>query len=133
MTKQFSETAELWRADKTILVDFDGVIHNYKGWKGRYILEPLAVPGAMDALLKLYKVGYKLVVFTSRMIDEEGNLDFAIEGIIRDFIDSRIKESIEYKVTALKVPSLALIDDRGIRFISWEQTLKELEELKCEE
>lgn len=50
----------------TILVDFDGVIHKYsKGWlDGSVYDEP--VEGSIQAMAKLQRKGFRVVIFTAR-------------------------------------------------------------------
>lgn len=138
----------------TIAVDFDGVIHAYtKGWHdGTIYDEPL--PGAMSALSHLLDK-YSVFIFTARepeavmpwleargfdvTIDERcakclgggGDMELGIwtecssckgEGRFR-FWDLRG----QLLVTNRKLPAAAYIDDRGIRFETWEQTLGDLE------
>lgn len=57
--------------DKTIAVDFDGVIHKYsKAYHDGSIYDG-PVEGARDALRLLKKKGYKVVIFTARPNAEE--------------------------------------------------------------
>ena len=50
---------------KTVLIDLDGVLNNYKKYEENYI--PEIKEGALEFLEKLYKSGrYELILFTAR-------------------------------------------------------------------
>lgn len=95
---------------KRICIDFDGVIHRYgKGWgDGTAYDEPME--GALYAMKKLADQGYELVIFSTRPAAQimewlhkwwpEGNGEFPL-------------------VTNEKLPAIAYIDDRAIRFTNW--------------
>lgn len=96
-----------------VLVDFDGVIHQYsKGWQDGTIYDP-PVPDAVHALAALEAHGYEVVIFSSR--DSEQIRKWMIEQGLGAF-----------RVTNVKEPAIAYIDDRAIRFISWPQALTDL-------
>lgn len=101
--------------DKRIALDFDGVLHNYKGWDGIVPTQP-PVPGALRAVKQLNERGYYTFVYSSRALHEGG------------------KEAIEYwleengfpamEVTGQKNHAALYIDDRGCRFRGdWQETL----------
>lgn len=97
---------------KTICLDFDGVLHAYsRGWgDGSVYDEPM--PGAVDAVRKLSE-HYKLIVQTSRK-----NLDDVREWLGRHGFPFMV-------VTNEKPPAVLYIDDRGLRFESWEQVMND--------
>jgi len=97
----------------TILVDFDGVIHQYsRGWQNGDIYDP-PMPGAFDALAAMERAGYRVVIFSTR--DSAQIRKWMIEN-----------DGGAYPVTNIKEPATAIIDDRGIHFISWPQAVTEL-------
>jgi len=98
---------------KTILVDFDGVIHKYsKGWAdGTAYDEPME--GARDALISLMD-NWLVVVFSTRPADQ-----------ITEWLQKY--DFPPFQVTNVKVPATAIIDDRAIRFTNWTNTLNEFE------
>ena len=59
-------------SEKTVVFDFDGVIHKYsKGWQdGSIYDEP--VEGIKDIIDKLRQSGYKVVVVSTRTAKREG-------------------------------------------------------------
>lgn len=119
---------------KTVAVDFDGVIHAYsRGWQdGTIYDEPL--PGALEGLTRLMR-DYAVFVHTTRNAKQ-----------VARWIDERSGRGIEcvthisplpwkrqfwnrqglLLVTNRKLPAIAYIDDRAIRFESWDQSLGDL-------
>jgi hypothetical protein len=97
---------------KKIMIDFDGVIHKYsEGWSDGSIYDN-AVEGAIDKIDLLMSKGFECVVFTTR----EDKVAVAEWLTNRGFPNLRI--------TNLKEPALAYIDDRAIRFTNWEDIIK---------
>lgn len=109
----------------TVAIDFDGVIHRYsQGWHdGSIYDEP--VDGAFDGLRRLM-AEYAIYIHTTResvqvtkwlhetgkfiTIPDPGGFDFWNEqGVLL--------------VSNRKLPAVAYIDDRAIRFMTWHQTL----------
>ena len=92
---------------KTIVFDFDGVIHRYsKGWQdGSIYDEP--VDGIKEVISKLHNE-YNIVIVSSRCKEQKSK-----EEMIR-WLD---KYNIEYdSLTNIKVPAIVYIDDRAITF-----------------
>lgn len=96
-----------------LLVDFDGVLHAYRrGWAdGTAYDEPN--PGARDAIDDLLAAGYNVVVFSTRDADQIHHW-LGYQG----FPDLR--------VTNVKEPAVALIDDRAVHFTDWPTALAEV-------
>lgn len=91
-----------------ILLDFDGVLHDYHGWNGGVIGEPL--PRARGACFILER-HYELVVFTSRENHEE------ILAALKRWGFPKMR------VTNLKEPAFLQIDDRALCFTEWTDEL----------
>ena len=92
---------------KTIVFDFDGVIHKYsKGWQdGSIYYKP--VDGIKDVINELHKE-YDIYVVTTRARDLGQQM--AVERYLDD-------NGIEYDcVTSIKVPAQVYVDDRGLKF-----------------
>lgn len=118
----------------TVAVDFDGVIHAYsKGWQdGSIYDEP--VPGAFEALYRLMH-DYAVFVHTTRSRHQvarwiENHTGHGIECVTRVSL-LRWKRTFWNErgyllVTNRKLPAIAYIDDRAIRFESWNQALADL-------
>lgn len=99
---------------KTVVFDFDGVIHSYtSGWLGETTIPDPPVPGIREALKEIHGAGYEVVVVSTRCATAKGK--GAIEAWLynnglREYIDKVCKdcpscgwhwerkpESIEYR------------------------------------
>ncbi len=98
-----------------IYVDFDGVIAEYKGWKGKtHFGKPLT--GAKKFLEKLGSVGLKFNIFTTR----------STLGV-KKWLE-KYKFPMPKKITNNKSQSPVYIDDRCIKFNgNFDKLLKDLE------
>lgn len=92
----------------TIAVDFDGVIADYDGWKGRGVLgKPRA--DVISALLVLKEEGWKIIVHSTRSGDE-----------IRDYLwqhkipYDEINQNSSYSTTGQKPVATVYWDDRAV-------------------
>lgn len=100
----------------TISVDFDRVIHDIDA-RGTERMGP-PVEGAVQALQAL-SFKYRIVVYTLRATKPDGK-DHVRQWLYRwqvPFAD----------ISGTKPDAIAYIDDRGIRFTTWPETLTELE------
>ena len=114
----------------TIAVDFDGVIHGYsRGWGRGTIYDP-PVDGALDALRALME-DYAVFIHTSR--DPQQVATWLLSyGFTVSTDDVGVKfwdERGGLLITNRKLPALAYIDDRAIRFESWDQVFADFAEL----
>lgn len=119
---------------KTIAIDFDGVIHNYERW-GPVIGKP--IDGAFDCIRTLI-TKHPIYVFCAR--DE-----YAMEGVGLNAIPQWFErhelgiptylnvahngfweDKSKILITNRKIPASVYIDDRGLHFQNWPQTMKEL-------
>ncbi|WP_431046755.1 hypothetical protein ACQUSR_32340 [Streptomyces sp. P1-3] len=117
----------------TVAVDFDGVIHAYRrGWAdGSIYDEP--VPGAMEALRILMRE-YAVFVYTTRdpaqVADWLAGYGFEV---VADSPGARHRRMWNRRgqllVTGWKLPASAYIDDRAVRFLDWEQALRDMAEV----
>lgn len=93
-----------------LLIDFDGVLHAYRrGWDDGTAYDP-PMPGAWVAMQTLDRRGYELVVFSTRPADQ------IVEWLERYGFPP-------LRVTNVKEPAVALIDDRAVTFTDWETVL----------
>ena len=112
---------------KNIGVDFDGVIHkNSKGYyDGTIYDEP--IEGSKESLEKLSKK-YDVVIYTAKAKPDRGLVNGKTgTQLVWEWLKEHKMEKYVTKVTAEKPRAVAYIDDKGITFTSWEQTLKELD------
>ena len=114
----------------TLGIDFDGVIHRYsRGWgDGTAYDDPM--PGAIEGL-KLLMDHYAVFIFTSRNSDQvlkwmADNTDISCvtdeQVPTRTFYD--LKGTI--LITNRKLPAVAYLDDRAVKFTSWDTALLDL-------
>lgn len=93
---------------KTVVFDFDGVIHRYStGWIRDTVIPDPPVPGIREAIAGIRK-NYRVVVVSTRCATEEGRA--AIESWLYKYdieVDDIKKE---------KPPAICYIDDRAICF-----------------
>lgn len=96
---------------RTVVFDFDGVIHSYtSGWKGEDTVPDPPVPGIREALKEIHDAGYEVVVVSTRCATIKGH------GAIEAWLyDNGLREYID-KVCKEKSPAVAYIDDRAICF-----------------
>jgi predicted HAD superfamily phosphohydrolase YqeG len=96
-----------------VLVDFDGPIHRYsKQWfDGTAYDEP--TEGAKEYLQELTNRGYEVVIFSTR---DERQIEVWL----------RANRFPPYPITNEKLPAVAIIDDRAIRWINWTQASGQL-------
>ncbi|SDF11553.1 hypothetical protein [Sporomusa acidovorans] len=93
---------------KTVVLDFDGVIHSYtSGWKGVDVIPDPPVDGIQEAIKEIRKY-YKVVVVSTRCF-QEGGLE-----AVRNWLD---KYGITVdEVLAHKPPAIVYVDDRALTF-----------------
>jgi len=98
---------------RVICLDFDGVIHKYsKGWQnGEIYDEP--VQGTKEAIEHIMK-NYNVVVSTARPKSQLRD--------VQEYIWKHL--GIHLLVTNEKPCAEIYIDDRGLKFNNWEETLK---------
>lgn len=94
----------------TILIDFDGVLSDYKGWQGSEAEPGPPLPNARAACFSLAK-NYKLVCFTTRT-------RLQVEPWLAKYGFSCIEA-----ITSIKIPAYLQIDDRAIEFRGWTDQL----------
>lgn len=114
----------------TLAVDFDGPIHAYRqGWKdGTIYDEP--TPGSLEGLRILMET-HPVFIHTARnprpVADWLAGYDFTcmVEGLIHAPMQFWNERGV-LLVTNRKLPALAYLDDRAVRFTSWTAALDEL-------
>lgn len=110
---------------RTIAVDFDGVIHGYsKGWKDGSIYD-IPKAGAAKALATLQYLGFYIVIYSTR------NVDRMVDGVLvkgmADQVEAYLKiHNIPFNEVWTKPEKplcVCFIDDNAVHFDNWEQAL----------
>lgn len=103
---------------KTVVFDFDGVIHSYtSGWVREDIIPDPPVSGIKEAIDGMRAAGYEVIIVSTRCACYEGMV--AIHEWLRKYeisVDDVCKE---------KPPAICYIDDRAICFDGHPETLLE--------
>lgn len=94
---------------KTVVFDFDGVIHSYKsGWRGVTIIPDPPVDGMKECIDDLRDSGYEVVVVSTRCETPDGM------NAISQWLS---KHDITVDaVVDKKPPAICYVDDRAICF-----------------
>lgn len=100
---------------KTVLVDFDGVLHSYtSGWKGPTIIPDPPVEGAIEWLDRLLQDGrFKVCIFSTRN-HQEGAIEAMREYLLENGIPTALVAQLDFPLK--KIPAVLTIDDRGFHF-----------------
>ena len=94
---------------KTVIFDFDGVIHSYEsGWQGATNIPDPPVDGIREEIQRIRDASYKIVVVSARCYQDGG-----IEAI-KKYLDKH--NIVVDDVTHEKPPAIVQIDDRAICF-----------------
>ena len=112
-----------------IAIDFDGVIHNFdKGWHdGTCYGEPL--PGSLEAL-KNFSKKYNIIIFTAKakknrpLVNGKTGTELVTEWLKKHDVLQYVKD-----ITSEKPRARVYIDDNAYRFITWDETLNDLEDI----
>lgn len=104
-------------SEKTIAVDFDGVLHAYsRGWQDGSIYDP-PQEGARDGMYRLMRAGFHVVIYSTRC--EERIVDGVRQLSQADDVARWLRlHEIPFSEVWTKPGKpifLALIDDRAIR------------------
>jgi len=107
---------------KRLAIDFDGVIHKHDGEFGDGVPKYEPVEGARESLESLIDHGYEVMIFSTRLSPSWGDedVDEQRRHITKWLTDHGFEQGVHYtNMTGCKVPAIAYIDDRGIRFTNW--------------
>ena len=111
-------------------IDFDGVIHrSSKGfYDGTIYDEP--VKGSYEALKKISEK-YKIIIFTAKakpdrpLIGGKNGVE-----LVSDWLRKYNMLQFVSDITSEKPRAVAYIDDKAIKFINWEKTVEEINEIR---
>jgi len=110
----------------SIAIDFDGVIHrNSKGFHDGTIYDD-AIEGSYESLEKISKI-YRIILFTCKANPNRPQIDgrTGVE-LIEEWLEKHDMLKFVDKIVWGKPNAKYYIDDKGIRFINWKDTLKEI-------
>jgi hypothetical protein len=107
---------------KLICLDFDGVIHNYRRWKGPTVIDGGPVKATIE-WIRIHASHYQIVVHTSRASTDEGR-----EAVAKALEEWGISGCVS--IAAEKPPAFLTIDDRAILFTGTMPTVDEIERFK---
>lgn len=118
---------------KTIAVDFDGVIHTYeRGWADGSIYGDF-MPGAMVGLMTLMDQAAVFVHTTrsakqvARWIERQSGHNIECTTWLAPWRKFWNTKGL-LLVTNRKLPAVAYLDDRAVRFVDWDQAMADLKE-----
>jgi histidinol phosphatase-like enzyme len=119
-------TKKIEESKKVVALDFDGVIHNdSKGFfDGTIYGNPIE---GTEFALKYLSERYKLVIFSCKSNPERPLVENKTgTELIWEWLEHHnLKQYISYVVWG-KPNALVYIDDKGLRFSNWSQTLYDL-------
>lgn len=117
-------------APKTVAIDFDGVIHKYsEGWKDGSAYD-VPMDDTRASIELLIKSGYRVVIFSTR---DPIQIQAWFETHLPEFRTAIMEPHERFwnnegiiGITRHKPVAFAYIDDRAIRFHTWQMALAEL-------
>ncbi len=115
---------------KIIAIDFDGVIHkNSKGFHDGTVYDEL-MDGAYESIVSLSEQ-YSIVIFSCKALKDRPliNGKSGIE-LIWDWLEEKGLRNYVDDVTDTKPRAIFYIDDKGIRFENWTQTMRFINDTK---
>lgn len=96
---------------KRVGLDFDGVIHDYRGgWQGYGVVAGEPVPGIKEELRRLHEAGYRIDVISSRALTPEGRAAICV------WLEKHELNKYITNVASRKFPCLVYFDDRGVTY-----------------
>jgi hypothetical protein len=115
----------------TFAVDFDGVIHAYsRGWADGTIYDP-PLPGAVEGVRALMELD-SVFIFTTRDAKQVAEW-LSGHGLPAqaETDDARVfwNERGVVLVTDRKLPAVAYLDDRAVRFSDWTTAIHDMMEV----
>lgn len=110
----------------TVAVDFDGVIHkNTKGFHDGTIYDD-PIKGTKKALKELSKK-YTLIIYTCKANPERPLINNKTgTELIKEWLDKHGLSCYIKRITHEKPRASFYIDDKGITFKNWDQTLNDI-------
>ena len=114
-----------------IALDFDGVIHDHYEGFGDGTIYGDPIEGSLKSIKELYLLGYTLKIFSCKSSSSRPLVNgMTGSELIREWLEKYKVSQYVKEICTEKPNALAYIDDKGIRFNNWDQTLKELKKLE---
>ncbi len=116
---------------KAIAIDLDGCIASYNnGWMGENVFGEL-IPNCKENIRNLKSMGYKIIIYTSRLATKELEKHLTDNGIYFDAINDNPWHEYKQPGDKRKVIADIYIDDRAITFRgNWDEIPKLVEKFK---
>jgi hypothetical protein len=109
--------------NQTICADFDETLCRHQEYGEFGLLHEKPMAGAKEAMEQLKKEGYRIVVLTVRLNPSFGGDLRWKKWVIQHWLQ---KFEIPFdEITNNKPKAVAYIDNKGIRFTDWQQTLRQ--------
>lgn len=103
-----------------IAIDLDGTIHDpFNRLPGYKMGQP--IQGAAQAIKQLRDAGHEVIIFPTWADNQQRR-----QAIVNWLTYFQVPFD---DITSVKPDAGAYVDNRAIRFINWEQTLKEIEDI----
>lgn len=123
------------RTKRTIAIDFDGVIHSYHdGYKNGEIYGSVIL-GAFEAVERFLGVGYSVYIHSTRdpetimlWLQKQDGWKWNTLVIPDDMKFWNLRDCVG--VSNRKIPAIVYIDDRALRFTSWNEAMSEFSRLE---
>lgn len=110
---------------KSVCIDFDGVISEYKGFAGKGVFGS-PIKGVKESLEELRREGWRLIVHTTRgelsLVEEY----LAKEGIPFHYLNYN-PDNEKFSMSEEKPGAIVYVDDRALTFRGdWKKTYQEI-------
>ena len=99
---------------KTIVLDFDGVIHNYGKWLGASKMDGGPIEGAKEFIEECFERGYNVSILSSRNGQTGGVAGMQSFLLKKVGLSKDIVSKIDFPIQ--KPPHHMIIDDRAVTF-----------------
>jgi len=114
---------------KTILVDFDGVLHSYtSGWKGAEVASDPPTPGAIEWLQKMLREKDLILCVYSSRSNQTGGIRTIKDWLYKHGLSPADIGRLEFPIS--KPAAWLTIDDRCICFSGAFPTAEEIHKFK---
>ena len=114
---------------KNLAIDFDGVIHdNDKGYFDGTCYGEI-IDGAHEAIVSLSEK-FEIIIFTAKAKSSRPLINGKTgEQLVWEWLESKKLAGYIKEVTSEKPRAIAYIDDKAIRFDSWQKAIEDLTKL----